>query len=56
MLLPMPLSLLPASSCRVQVATSLADGKKYAAKIIKKSEGKEALLLQLQSKQLGCTW
>lgn len=35
---------------RVQLAMSLKDGKKYAVKILKKQEGKEALLLQLQSK------
>eukprot|EP00775_Hariotina_reticulata_P010807 gene10807-10963_t len=33
---------------RVQLAMSLKDGKKYAVKIIKKNEGKDALLLQLQ--------
>lgn len=35
---------------RVQIATSIKDGTKYAVKIIKKADGKEALLLQLQSK------
>jgi hypothetical protein len=35
--------------CRVQIATSVKDGTKYAVKIIKKQDGKEALLLQLQS-------
>jgi serine/threonine protein kinase len=34
---------------RVQLAISLKDGKKYAVKIMAKSDGKEALLQQLQS-------
>lgn len=34
---------------RVQIATCIKDGTKYAVKIIKKSEGKEGLLMQLQS-------
>lgn len=34
---------------RVQIATSVKDGNKYAVKIIKKQDGKEALLLQLQN-------
>lgn len=33
---------------RVQLAMSLKDGKKYAVKILKKQEGREALLQQLQ--------
>jgi hypothetical protein len=35
--------------CRVQIATCIKDGSQYAVKIIKKADGKEALLLQLQS-------
>ncbi|KAF8065772.1 CPK1 [Scenedesmus sp. PABB004] len=34
---------------RVQVAMSLKDGRRYAVKIMKKAEGKEALLQQLQN-------
>lgn len=37
------------ASCRVQIATCVKDHTKYAVKIIKKADGKEALLLQLQS-------
>lgn len=37
---------------RVQLAMSLKDGKKYAVKIIKKNEGKDALLLQLQGESI----
>jgi hypothetical protein len=38
---------------RVQLAMSLKDGKKYAVKIIKKNEGKDALLLQLQGEHVS---
>lgn len=40
---------------RVQLAMSLKDGRKYAVKIIKKSEGKEAMMMQLQS-ECYCDW
>lgn len=42
--------------CRVQIATCIKDHTQYAVKIIKKEDGKEALLLQLQSEHTAAPY